>query len=425
MKFFKWLYPGIGIKRWVTLAAFGMSLMIVVALTAIKTIARHNLLLSSFALALLIVGIFLVYTAMKNIVRTFVRALMPATGEDLAHIVYESRKRGYLSRGPRIVVVGGGTGLSVLLSGLKLHTSNLTAIVTVTDTGGSSGRLRDELDVLPPGDIRSCLVALADAEPLIRDLFQYRFEDGSGLKGHSFGNLFITAMTMVTGDFERAIKESSKVLAIRGRVIPSTLTQVSLVAEFSDGKTVEGETDITAYNVSNKKPIQRVSLKPADCQAAEEALEAIENAELIVLGPGSLYTSVLPNLMIKDIFEKILEADAHKVYVVNAMTQPGETEKYSVYDHVEALISHTDPRIIDTCFVNTQPVPDELVAKYKEQDSFPAILDIDKIRERGYEVVTGEMLKLDGQVRHDPLKLAKLIVDYYHRKTADLNNGKR
>ncbi len=425
MKFFKWLYPGIGVKRWVMLAALGMGLLIVVALTAIRTIARQNLLLSSFALALLIIGIFLVYTAMKNMIRTFVRALMPASGEDLAHIVYESRKRGFLSRGPRIVVVGGGTGLSVLLSGLKLHTSNLTAIVTVTDTGGSSGRLRDELDVLPPGDIRNCLVALADAEPLIRDLFQYRFEDGSGLKGHSFGNLFITALSMVTGDFERAIKASSKVLAIRGRVIPSTLSQVSLVAEFTDGKVVEGETDITAYNATNQKPIQRVSLKPADCQAAEEALEAIENAELIVLGPGSLYTSVLPNLMIKDIVEKILDSDAHKVYVVNAMTQPGETEQYSVYDHLEALISHTDPRIVDACIVNMQSAPEEILVKYKEQGSYPAKLDIDRIRERGYEVVAGELLKLDGQVRHDPIKLAKLIVDYYHKKITVSNNGKR
>lgn len=425
MKFFKWLYPGIGVKRWVTLAVFGMGLLIVVALTAIRTIARHNLLLSSFALALLIIGIFLVYTAMKNIIRTFVRALMPAAGEDLANIVYESRKKGYLSRGPKIVVVGGGTGLSVLLSGLKLHTSNLTAIVTVTDTGGSSGRLRDELDILPPGDIRNCLVALAEAEPLIRDLFQYRFEDGSGLKGHSFGNLFITALSMVTGDFERAIKESSKVLAIRGRVIPSTLSQVSLVAEFSDGKIVEGETTITAYNAEHQKPIQRVSLKPADCQAAEDALEAIENADLIVMGPGSLYTSVLPNLMIKDILEKILDSDAHKIYVANVMTQPGETEKYSVYDHLEALISHTDPRIVDTCFVNTQVAPEDILVKYKEQSSYPTTVDVEKIKERGYEVVTGEMLRLDGQVRHDPLKLAKLIVDYYQKRVAVVNNGKR
>ena len=411
MKYFKWLYPGIGIKRWVILAAFGLGLMVVVAISAIQTISRHNGLLASFALGALIFGIFLVYTAIKNILRTFVRALMPPTREDLANLVYQSRRRDFLSRGPRIVTVGGGTGLSVLLSGLKLHSNNVTAIVTVTDTGGSSGILRDEHDILPPGDIRNCLVALADAEPLIRDLFQYRFEEG-GLKGHSFGNLFITALSKVTGDFERAIKESSKVLAIRGRVIPSTLNQVSLVAEFLDGRVIEGETNITAYG----KPIKRVSLKPADCPATVEALEAIDSAELIVLGPGSLYTSILPNLLIKDILEKIVESDALKIFVINAMTQPGETDHYTAFDHFHALLSHTDPRVVDTCFVNTQIIPKSILERYEETHSYPVKLDIAKIREKGCEVLNGGMLKLDGQVRHDPEKLAKIVLDRYYQK---------
>ena len=412
MKYFKWLYPGIGIKRWMVVATFGLGLMVVVAVSAIQTLSRHNVLLASFALAALIFGIFLVYTAIKNILRTFVRALMPPSREDLASLVYESRQRDFLSKGPRIVAVGGGTGLSVLLSGLKLLSSNLTAIVTVTDTGGSSGRLRDELDILPPGDIRNCLVALADAEPLIRELFQYRFEDGSGLKGHSFGNLFITALSKVTGDFERAIKESSKVLAIRGRVIPSTLNQVSLVAEFADGRTIEGETNITAYG----KHIKRVTLKPVDCQATVEALEAIEDAELIVMGRGSLYTSIHPYLLIKDILEKILDSDALKIYVINAMTQPGETDHFSAYDHLQTLVSHTDPRIVDVCLVNTQPIPKSILAKYQETFSYPVELDVLRIRERGYEVLDGSILKLDGQVRHDSEKLAKLMVERYYRK---------
>src|SRR3989338_997124 len=257
MKFFRWFYPGIGIKRWVILAAFGLGCMVIVGLSAVKTMSQHSVLLASFATAFLIFGIFLVYTALKNIVRIFVRALMPAPSEDLANLVYQSRKRNFLARGPRVVVIGGGTGLSVLLQGIKAYTNNITAVVTVTDTGGSSGRLRDELDVLPPGDIRNCLVALADAEPLIRQLFQYRFEDGSGLKGHSFGNLFITALSKVTGDFERAVKQSSKVLAIRGRVIPSTLNHVEVVAEFQDGRVIEGETNITDYG----KTIKRVGFK--------------------------------------------------------------------------------------------------------------------------------------------------------------------
>ncbi|MBI4395249.1 MAG: uridine diphosphate-N-acetylglucosamine-binding protein YvcK, partial [Candidatus Omnitrophica bacterium] len=308
MKFFRWFYPGIGIKRWVVLAAFGLGIMVVVGLSAVKTISQHSALLASFATALLIFGIFLVYTALKNIVRIFVRALMPEPPEDLANIVYQSRKRNFLMRGPRVVVIGGGTGLSVLLSGIKAYTNNITAIVTVTDTGGSSGRLRDELDILPPGDIRNCLVALADAEPLIRDLFQYRFEEGEGLRGHSFGNLFITALSMVTGDFEKAIRESSKVLAIRGRVLPSTPDKVTLVGEFSDGTVAEGETIITEI----RKPLKRISLRPANCRATEEALEAIQNADLVVMGPGSLYTSILPNLLLKDISSAVLESDAYK-----------------------------------------------------------------------------------------------------------------
>ena len=409
MKFFRWLYPGIGIKRWVVLAAFGLGMMVIVGFSAVKTISQHSVLLASFACALLFFGIFLVYTALKHIVRIFVRALMPVPSEDLANIVYQSRKRDFLARGPRVVVVGGGTGLSVLLQGIKTYTNNITAIVTVTDTGGSSGRLRDELDILPPGDIRNCLVALADAEPLIRDLFQYRFQEGEGLKGHSFGNLFITALSMVTGDFEKAIRESSKVLAIRGRVLPSTLDKVTLVGEFADGTTAEGETNIPAA----RKPLKRIALRPSDWRATDETLEAIQSADLIIMGPGSLYTSIIPNLLIKDIVNAILESDAYKVYVINAMTQPGETEGYTAEDHLRALISHTDPGIVDACYVNTQSIPKTVLERYRDSHSYPVDVDLAKIREQGYEVVGGEILRIDGQVRHDSAKLAKGIIDLY------------
>ncbi len=410
MDFFKWLYPGIGIKRWITLCLLGLGLIAAVALMAVKTISKSSILLASLAMALLIFGIFLVYMAIKNIVRIFVRALMPAHGDDpLVELVYQRRQNDSLSRGPRVVAVGGGTGLSALLSGIKLFTSNITAIVTVTDTGGSSGRLRDEMDMLPPGDIRNCLVALADAGPLIRDLFQYRFEDGTGLKGHSFGNLFITALSKVTGDFEKAIAESSKVLAIRGRVLPSTVEQVTLVGEFMDGTSIEGETNITDVN----KPLRNIRLKPDDCKACPEALDAIENADLIILGPGSLYTSVLPNLLIQDIHEAILKSDAYKVYVCNVMTQPGETENYSAWDHMRVLIEHTDPRIVDACFVNVQPIPKEMLDKYRTKAAEPVLLDMDKIREKGYEVIEGDILAVDGQVRHDPERLAHLVFEHY------------
>ncbi len=410
MQFFKWLYPGLGIKRWIVLCTLGLGLMVTVALAAVKTITHKSVLLGAFATALLIFGIFLVYMSIKNMVRIFVRTLMPTHREDpLVDLVYQKRQIESLSRGPRVVALGGGTGLSTLLHGIKLYTNNITAIVTVTDTGGSSGRLRDEMHVLPPGDIRNCLVALADAEPLIRDLFQYRFEEGDGLTGHSFGNLFITALSKVTGDFEEAVRASSKVLAIRGRVMPSTLEKVTLVGEFMDGTVAEGETNITEQN----KPLRQIRLKPAHCSATPEAIDAIENADLIILGPGSLYTSVLPNLLIEEIRQAILKSEAHKVYIMNIMTQPGETDGFSAYDHVRVLVEHTDPRLIDVCLVNVHSVPQPMIEKYQEKRADLVKLDLDLLREKGYGIIKGSVLGVDGQVRHDPVALARLIFDHY------------
>ena len=414
MQFFKWLYPGLGIKRWMLLCALGLGLIVAVALGAVKAITHKSVLLGAFATAILIFGIFLVYMGIKNMLRIFVRTLLPPHQDDpLVDLVYHKRQIESLSRGPRVVALGGGTGLSALLAGLKFFTNNITAIVTVTDTGGSSGRLRDEMDVLPPGDIRNCLVALADAEPLIRDLFQYRFEEGDGLTGHSFGNLFITALSKVTGDFEKAIRASSKVLAIRGRVIPSSLEKVTLVAEFKDGTTVEGETTITGQN----KPLRSIRLKPQDCTATPEALEAIENADLIILGPGSLYTSILPNVLIREIREVLLKSEACKVFVINIMTQPGETDGFSAYDHVRVFTEHTDPRLVDACLVNVKEIPQALVRKYREKSADLVKLDLDLIREKGYEIVEGPIAKLDEQVRHDPVELSRLILDFYLERT--------
>ncbi len=414
MRFFKWLYPGLGIKRWILLCALGLGLIVSVALIAVKTLTRQSVLLGAFSTALLIFGIFLVYTGIKNMVRIFVRTLLPPHQDDpLVDLVYQKRQIESLSRGPRVVALGGGTGLSTLLQGLKFFTNNISAIVTVTDTGGSSGRLRDEMDVLPPGDIRNCLVALADAEPLIRNLFQYRFQEGDGLTGHSFGNLFITALSKVTGDFEKAIRASSKVLAIRGRVIPSSLEKLTLVGEFTDGSVVEGETNITEQN----KPLKQIRLKPAECVATPEAIEAIENADLIILGPGSLYTSILPNLLIREIREAILKSEAHKALIINIMTQPGETDRFSSYDHLRVLVEHTDPRLVDMCVVNVNTIPPDMIEKYREKGAEWVRLDLDVIREKGYEVVEGSLLKVDGQVRHDPMALCRLLMDHYLKKS--------
>lgn len=398
-----------GVKRWILLCGTGIAIITLVALYSIRIFSQTSILLASFVTAVLIFGIFLIITAVKNMLRTFVRALMPQDEGDLVNIVYQRRKERFLEKGPRVVVVGGGTGLSVLLRGIKKHTNNITAIVTVTDNGGSSGILRDEFDMPPPGDIRNCLVALADAEPLMGELFQYRFENGAGLKGHSFGNLFITALSKITGDFDRAIKESSKVLSIRGRVIPSTLEKISLVAEFADGHTVEGETNITAV----KQPLVRMRIKPELCSATREAVEAIDTADLIILGPGSLYTSVLPNLLIKEIGEKIATADALKVYVSNIMTQPGETDNLTSEGHLNVLIDHAGRNIIDVCVVNNGEIPKELIEKYKEQDSLVVPLDIQKIAKLGIDVLEGDVVRVDGTIRHDPEKLAKVIFDKF------------
>ena len=329
---------------------------------------------------------------------------VPGGDKELVDMIYRKR---YLEKGPRIVTVGGGTGLSVLLQGLKEYTSNIAAVVTVADDGGSSGRIRQQFDILPPGDIRNCLVALADAPTLMQELFQFRFDSSSELSGHSFGNLFITVMTKLTGDFEKAVKESSKVLAIRGQVIPSTLNKISLVAKYKDGSTQEGETAIP----NKKRQITNIYLNPPDIQGTPDAIKAISEAQAIILGPGSLYTSVIPNLLIKEIREAILASSALKIYISNVMTQPGETDGYTAYEHIKAIIEHSSPRIIDYCVVNSRLISQELLEKYQQDNSFPVLIDIDKIRHAGYRVIEGDLVNSLDYVRHDPGKLAKIVID--------------
>lgn len=314
-----------------------------------------------------------------------------------------------MRRGPRLVAIGGGTGLSTLLRGIKEHTSNITAVVTVADDGGSSGRLRREMGVLPPGDIRNCLVALADAEPLMQRLFQYRFGDEGppGLAGHNFGNLFIATMCEITGDFELAVKESSRVLAVRGQVLPSTLSQVTLVAELEDGATVRGESNISR----SAGRIRRVRLIPEDALPLPDTLQAISEADMIILGPGSLYTSVLPNLIVQGVPEAIRKSPAPKVYVCNVMTQPGETDNFTAYDHVAAILAHAGRGVIDRVVVNTGDIPGELVAKYRGEGAAPVLADIEKIEALGIEVVKGDFISKTDVVRHDSLKLASAIMD--------------
>jgi len=294
----------------------------------------------------------------------------------------------------------------MLLMGLKAFTSNITAIVTVADDGGSSGRLRQQFDILPPGDIRTCLVALADAPALMRDLFQFRFDSSSPeLSGHSFGNLYLTAMTRLTGDFEKAIKETSKVLALKGQVIPSTLNNVVLVAEHKNGTVTEGENKIPKAHI----PINRVRLKPATPVATPEAIKAIEEAQIIILGPGSLYTSIIPNLLIKEIANSIVASNAIKVYVCNLMTQQGETDEFKASDHIKALIKHSHQQIIDYCILNTSEVPAQVLKRYCQEKAYRVVNDAKNIRNLGYRVIEDDFVLEGGVVRHDSLKLARMI----------------
>ncbi|MBZ5515565.1 MAG: YvcK family protein [Acidobacteriia bacterium] len=319
----------------------------------------------------------------------------------------------------KVVAIGGGTGLATLLRGLKLHlgevarpatarpiVTRLTAVVTVTDEGGSSGRLRREFGILPPGDIRNCLVALAEDEKLLTQLFQYRFVDGRGLKGHSLGNLFLTALARLTRDFAKAVRLSSEVLAIRGEIFPSTLSDVRLRAKLRNGRVISGESQITATRV----PIRQLFVVPKRCRPLPETLAAIEAADLISLGPGSLYTSLIPNLLVHGIPEAIAHSRALKAYVCNLMTQPGETQGFTASDHLLALDRHADRRLFDHVILNTQELSPALRRRYAAEESEPVANDLAEVRALGVEPITAPLLVQGRVARHHPARLANLLL---------------
>ncbi len=333
-----------------------------------------------------------------------------------------------LRRGCRVVALGGGTGLSTLLRGLKEHCvrrsddhptparpiSDLVAIVTVTDDGGSSGRLRRENRILPPGDIRNCMVALSKDEALLGRLFQYRFKAGRGLVGHNFGNLFLAALTHITGDFAEAIRVSSKVLAIRGRIFPSTLSNVHLVATLEDASVVHGETRITA----SKSPIKKIALSSPGVRPLPLAVEAIREADLILLGPGSLYTSILPNLLIPEIAQAIIQSKAPRVYIANLMTQPGETAGYALADHLRAIQQHvlrknSRRRVIDYVVANSQPVSPAVARRYRAEGAEPVVANLPALRKLGFRVILDNLLEEHGVIRHNTRRLAQLLREQF------------
>ncbi|AKE66560.1 hypothetical protein NIES3806_29850 [Microcystis aeruginosa NIES-3806] len=426
-RWFKWLSPGLFVKRWLLISLTGVfltsfGLAIWVKLTpvnrflefvsqALETIARLVPNSVSGPLAVLL-GVFLLFWGQSRTVETITEALQPDASEELVDLLRTHRR---LHRGPKIVAIGGGTGLSTLLRGLKQYSSNITAIVTVADDGGSSGRLRREMGILPPGDIRNCIAALADEEKLLTELFQYRFHAGDGLSGHSFGNLFISAMTEITGDLEQAIDASAKVLAIRGKVLPATLTDVSLWAKLADGRIIEGESKITEA----MGQIRQIGCHPADPVALPAALAAIRDADYIIIGPGSLYTSIIPNLLVPAIRQALAQVTVPRVYVCNIMTQPGETDNYSVADHLRAIEGVCEERIFDAVLAQrTAPSPQSLQL-YAQEHSHPVFLDREEVGKMGYRIVLANVMAEDevtGKVSHDPQRLARVLWRWYAKK---------
>ncbi|MDF2659135.1 MAG: hypothetical protein K0Q94_1926 [Paenibacillus sp.] len=306
---------------------------------------------------------------------------------------------------PRIVVIGGGTGLSVMLRGLKEKPLDITAIVTVADDGGSSGVLRNELQIPPPGDIRNVLIALADVEPLLSKLLQHRFSSGAGLAGHSLGNLMLAAMKDITGDFVTGVKELSRVLAVRGRVLPASDHQIILKAEMKDGAIIEGESNIP--NAGGK--INRVFIEPADVSPLEEAVEAIREADAILVGPGSLYTSILPNLLVPKLAEEIMRSEAVKIFVCNVMTQPGETDDFTVSDHLQAVYDHVGHHLFDYVIVNNGEIPPQVQSKYAEKGAKAVHLDMEEVTRRGYKVIADRLVLFRTYLRHDAARLSHHI----------------
>ena len=324
------------------------------------------------------------------------------------------------ANGPKIVAIGGGTGLSTMLRGLKLHTRRLTAIVTVADDGGGSGVLREDLGMPPPGDIRHCMEALANAEPVMSQLLRYRFPDGSGrLTGQSFGNLILAALNGIYPSFDQAVARMSEVLAITGRVLPVTNENVQLEATFENGTSVVGESKIFHFKKEQDCRIQSVRLLPERPAALPAALEAIADAELILPGPGSLYTSVIPNLLVEGISEAVCRSKAVKMYICNIMTQDGETEGMTASEHVAALLQHSGPGLVDLCLCNSAPVRPGLVERYREEDAAPIVVDREAIEALGVEVVTRPVSsETSDYARHSVKRLADAVMDIYRQRAS-------
>ena len=421
----KWLMPGLLVKRWMFLSTGG-TLLILLGLAIWSnqtpifyltqflkdTLGYLTRLVPNYISGPLVLGLgfALVLWGQKQTFDTITDVFEPGSDGELIDRLWTQRR---LNRGPHIVAIGGGTGLSTVLRGLKRYSSHVTGIVTVADDGGSSGRLRREIGVLPPGDVRNCLAALSAEERLMTELFQYRFTAGDGLSGHSFGNLFLTAMSDITGDMERAIAASSKVLAVQGQVLPATLSDVQLWAEMDDGRVIEGESQIPEAGGK----ITRVGCNPANPPALPKVLDAIQAADYIIIGPGSLYTSIIPNLLVPEITEAIARSPAPCVYVCNIMSQRGETDGYSVADHIRAIDEACGRRLFDTVLVQKLSPSPLALDRYANKSCYPVTIDRDAIAALGRRIVLANVMEEEpnGMIRHHSRRLGQMLLRWYDR----------
>lgn len=427
-----WLLPGLYIKRWLGLLVTGVvSVLVGIALIlnlqpitfTIDLVEEVAPMIPSWASGsfMILLGSLLLMFGFRKATDTLFDAMGTGSDPNLLEALYRRNK---LDHGPHLVAIGGGTGLSTLLLGIKHYTNNITAIVTVADDGGSSGRLRQEFGIIPPGDIRNCIAALADEEQLITELFQYRFKTGHGLEGHSFGNLFLSVLCSITGNMVQAVKESSKVLNIRGRVLPASLDNLCLVAQLENGLEIRGESAIP----DAKSRIVRLRCEPEQPEPLPEVIEAIQKADLIVLGPGSLYTSVLPNLLIPAVAEALHNSRVPRIYVCNVMTQPGETDDFTVADHLQVLFDHCPGKqLVDMVVVNNW-IPERLVERYKEYGSVPVMIDRDRIEALGVQVIERVLVDEGQSIRHNPKRLSRSIIHWYkkeYRRKIKMTNGRK
>ncbi|PIN87018.1 hypothetical protein COV19_01720 [Candidatus Woesearchaeota archaeon CG10_big_fil_rev_8_21_14_0_10_44_13] len=422
----KLLAPGMRLKRWILMFLLGIASFIIFLLVTFgeefdRFIVILNMQLSNLLrlpvskyypkliieFALFGIALIFILFSLVHLIRFLINALIPEKKGKITSLLYRYAE---LENAPKVVVIGGGTGLNSILRGLKDYTNNITAVVSVSDEGGSSRRLRYEYGVLPPGDIRNCIVALSDSGPLMAKLLEYRFREGTSLTGHSFGNLMITALTKVTGSFEKAVLEAGRIFAIRGQVLPVTLDHTTLCAELENGKVIEQEPNVEEHKTKYKSEIRRLFLKPG-AKAYSKSIEAIKKADVIVLGPGSLYTSIIPNLLVKGIPEAIRSSGAKKVYVCNVMTQPGETDNYGASDHVGKVVGYLGKKVLDYVIVNTEKAPESLYRKYQEEGSKRVKYDPEKFDDLNVKVIGANLMTKKDLLRHDPDKLAKAVLD--------------